>query len=634
MNDQTQTRNGWQRLLPQGRPAIIAMIAVVLLAFVLGSMFSGGGVSDTESTGEAAPTSDATTMWTCSMHPQIQLPKSGKCPICFMDLIPVESGGEEGLDPNQIRMSATAVKLAGIQTSEVTRGAAERTVRMVGKLAYDETRVAYITAWVPGRLDKLFVDYTGATVARGDRLVEIYSPELIAAQEELLQARKTVATLSGSSSSVLTSTAEQTLTAARQKLRLFGLSDSQVASIESENTPMDRLTIDAPVGGVVVHKNATEGMYVQTGARIYTVADLSKLWVMLQAYESDLPWLTLQRRLTFTTPSFPGETFDAAINFIDPVVDPKSRTVSVRAEVNNPGLRLKPDMFVTGEVSAKLNDDNENRLLIPATAPLITGERAIVYVELPGDDGVLFEGREITLGPRAGNFYVVRAGLSEGEKVVTNGAFKIDSEMQIQAKPSMMSPPGSAPMPHRDHATEPTKKTTGKEATSKKPYQAGTAVRLAISSETRAALSPVYAAYFEVQMALANDNLSAATDAYATLTNSISTVDMSLFNGEAHDRWMAVSERLAAQARRGADAPDIETARDAFFFVSQAAIELHDTFGHAANEPFYLTYCPMARDNAGAYWLQEENIVWNSFYGDMMLRCGEIKQEIPAGDSH
>jgi len=481
-------------MMPRGVPALIGVVVVAVAAFFLGGMLLGGGSAPdagrSEGHDHSAEASSEPTVWTCSMHPQIQLPKPGKCPICFMDLIPVETGEGEELGPRQLKMSQTAKQLARIETSPVRKAFAEREVRMVGKLDYDETEVSYITAWVPGRLDRLYADFTGIRVSKGDHMVYMYSPELLAAQEELIQANRAIGALGNTQSTVLKSTADATVKASREKLRLLGLTEGQVADIESSGETMDHLIINAPIGGVVVEKSAREGMYVETGTRIYTIADLSRLWVLLEAYESDLPWLRYGQDVKFTSPSFPGETFEALISFIDPVVDPKTRTVSVRAIVENPGLKLKPEMFVSGVVSSRIDGegnvidedlagkwigpmhpevvkdgpgkcdvcgmplvsaeslgyashpamDEDAPLLIPSSAPLITGRRAVVYVEIPNEEGPIFEGREVELGPRAGDLYVVKSGLSEGEMVVTNGAFKIDSELQIRAKPSMMSP--------------------------------------------------------------------------------------------------------------------------------------------------------------------------------------------------
>jgi Cu(I)/Ag(I) efflux system membrane fusion protein len=665
-------------MLPDRGPAVIGVVIVAIAAFSLGLLLSGGGSSPDSMTNHDHAEEDQAgpTTWTCSMHPQFKLPKEGKCPICFMDLIPLETGSGDELDPNQIRMSETAKQLARIQVTPVRRAYGEAEIRLVGKIAYDETKVAYITAWVPGRLDRLYADFTGITVSKGDHLVSIYSPELLAAQEELLQARSAVAALTNASSRVLKSTAEATLEASREKLRLYGLRNEQIEEIESTGKTSDHLTIYSPTGGVVVHKNALEGMYVSTGTQIYTISDLSRLWAVFEAYESDLPWLRYGQRVSFTSTSFPGETFDAIISFINPVVDARTRTVQVRAIVDNPEHKLKPDMFVRAIIESRIDDkgkvidenlagkwispmhpeivkdhpgacdvcgmplvkaeslgyasrrgpDENAPLVIPISAPLITGKRAVVYVEIPNDEGPIFEGREIELGPRAGDFYIVKSGLEEGELVVTNGTFKIDSELQIQAKPSMMSPEGGASTVGHQHGQS---GSTGSAAsTAPSAYKAGTAERMEVSKDALADLSPVYDSYFEAQMALANDDPEAATKAYENLANRVDEVDMSLFTGKGHDRWMAVSRVMKTQASKGKSAKDIVAARDAFFHLSNAIIELHDTFGHAVDQDYFLTFCPMARDSKGAFWLQTVDTVYNSFYGASMLRCGKINETL------
>jgi Cu(I)/Ag(I) efflux system membrane fusion protein len=678
-------------------PALIGVFAVVVAAFFLGGVLLGGGSSRdaVESAGHdhSAEVSSEASVWTCSMHPQIQLPKPGKCPICFMDLIPVETGAGEELGPRQLKMSQTAKQLARIETSPVRRAFAEREVRMVGRLDYDETEVSYITAWVPGRLDRLYADFTGVRVAKGDHMVHMYSPELLAAQEELLQAKKAVGALGDTESKVLKSTAKATVEAVREKLRLLGLTEEQVSEIESSGETSDHLTIYAPIGGVVVEKNAREGMYVETGTRIYTIADLSRLWVLLEAYESDLPWLRYGQEVTFTSPSFPGETFEALISFIDPVVDPKTRTVSVRAIVENPGLKLKPEMFVSGVVSSRIDGkgnvidedlagkwigpmhpevvkdgpgkcdvcgmplvsaeslgyagrpetDEDAPLLIPDSAPLITGRRAVVYVEVPNEEGPLFEGREVELGPRAGDLYVVKSGLSEGEMVVTNGAFKIDSELQIRAKPSMMSPDGGAAASgHEEHGVHRSKEANlshvsersrgprgGNLSSDHDEHSEMTAEPLNESDEVRRALEPVYARYFEVQAALADDDHAGSKSAAVVLGEAVSDVDMNLFSSRGHERWMDIMRSMKSAAERMSESDDIVGARDGFFHLSNAVIDLEDSFGHAGDKNYYLAFCPMAEDNAGAYWLQTDDVIWNSFYGASMLRCGEIKKTLP-----
>jgi Cu(I)/Ag(I) efflux system membrane fusion protein len=476
--------------LQAGRTRVIFL---VILAFVFGFVVRGLWVrplpvsQETDSQAHKAGSQEHTE-WTCSMHPQIRQPKAGKCPICFMDLVPVYSSGGD-IGERQLTFSQAAIKLMEIETAPVERKFVTAEIRMAGKIDYDETRIKDITAWVPGRIDRLYVDFTGITVSKGDHMVYLYSPQLLSAQAELLQAVKGAENAKAASELIRTSTAA-TLDAVREKLRLLGLTREQIANIEKTGKPVDHLTIYAPVGGVVIQKNATEQMYVETGTRIYTIADLSQLWVKLDAYESDMMWVRYGQQVEFETQAYPGEVFKGRISFIAPVLDPKTRTVKLRVNVENPDGKLKPEMFVRAVVRSKVAQagqvmdealagkwicpmhpdivkdtaatcdicgmdlktaeeigyvkvdmPDQAPLVIPASAPLITGTRAVVYVQLPRTDKPTYEGREVVLGPRAGDYYIVSSGLSEGEIVVTKGNFKIDSAMQIQAKPSMMSAP-------------------------------------------------------------------------------------------------------------------------------------------------------------------------------------------------
>ncbi len=596
-----------------------ALLTVVLVSaaagFALHALFSPPGPQAASVQGDA-------TEYTCSMHPQIRLDDpDALCPICNMGLIPVvDTGGRSRL--RSFSTSPAAAALMEIRTQPVRRRFVDAAIRMVGRIDYDETRLTYVTARMPGRLDRLFVNYTGVQVGSGDHMAEIYSPELLTAQQELLQASQSVQRLGEQDSEFLRSTTRASLQSAREKLRLWGLTTEQIDAIIDTGKVTDHLTIHSPVSGVVIEKNAKEGSYVQTGMRIYTVADLSRMWVRLEAYESDLAWLRYGQKVEFTVQAFPGETFSGTVSFVDPVLDLETRTVNLRLIVENPDRRLKPGMYVRaiahsrvaaggrvmdpdlagkwispmhpeivkdqpgqcdvcgmdlvpaeelGFVSAE--DAAARPLVIPASAPLITGKRAVVYVrtdpslldlqsvtdwggliatlrghvlareaaalrepeaqasspmdvfwsllpealredlmevslESPPLDvrhrfvravneilreqdlnlladwkvetldaetrglielgprsltphrrtrlnrmllsslvsgvfgkarqGPTFEGRQIVLGPRAGDWYLVRQGLNEGQEIVTRGAFKIDSALQIQARPSMM----------------------------------------------------------------------------------------------------------------------------------------------------------------------------------------------------
>lgn len=465
--------------------------AVFLLGYFTHVVMSPNtGLSKPDNHDAAAEVGSSSMLWTCAMHPQIRQPRPGKCPICAMELVPVSDlAGQQATSLRQITISPASKALMNIQTAPVERRFVTAEIRMVGKVDYDETRLGYIAAWVPGRLDRLFVDYTGVQIKKGDHMVEIYSPELYAAQEELILAMQATEREGRPS---IADDRTNLLESAREKLRLWGMTPEQIQQIETQDRPSDHITIFAPMGGIVIHKNRQEGDYVKVGERIYTVADLTHVWVFLDAYESDLPWLHYGQRVTFTTEAYPGQTFEGQIVFIDPVLNPRTRTVNVRVNVPNPELKLKPEMFVRGVVRAQVATGGRIMdsqlagkwispmhpeivkdepgvcdicgmplvpveeygyvpvdagaqtmpLVIPVSAALVTGTRAIVYVSLPDAELPTYEGREVLLGPRAGEFYLVRSGLDEGELVVTNGNFKIDSALQILAKPSTMTPEG------------------------------------------------------------------------------------------------------------------------------------------------------------------------------------------------
>lgn len=281
---------------------VFKTVILVVITFLAGYFFHEL-LNQTSSNQEHVHTEEqtidqASTTWTCSMHPQIRQPKPGKCPLCFMDLIPVTA--EEGeIGERQIAFSQEALKLMEIQTTTVERKFVEAEIRMVGKVDYDETRVKNITAWVPGRIDRLYVDFTGITVKKGDHMVDLYSPELISAQAELLQASKAARNIRNNSSDLMKRTTLATLEAAREKLRLLGLSRAQIDQIEIADEPVTHITVYSPMGGIVINKQATEGMYVNTGTTIYTLADLSHLWIKLDAYESDLPWIRYGQEVEF-----------------------------------------------------------------------------------------------------------------------------------------------------------------------------------------------------------------------------------------------------------------------------------------------------------------------------------------------
>ena len=364
--------------------------------------------------------------WTCSMHPQIHLDHAGKCPICAMDLIPVTDGGGTKVDSNTVHFSKEAAELANVATSIVSMQKPVKEVRLYGKVQADERLLQNQVAHIGGRIEKLFVNFTGEPVRKGQLLAMIYSPDLITAQQELIEAAKSK------------QTQPEIYDAAMQKLMQWMLTENQIAQIEKSGKVKTDFEVYSNTSGIVTAKRVATGDHVSEGRVLFDIANLSSVWVLFDAYESDLSFLKVGNSISFSLQALPGTNFSAKIQFIDPVIDPVNRVAKVRVEVSNAGGKLKPEMFATGVVKANLNEFKD-KLVIPRSAVLWTGKRSIVYVKQPAGEGVNFKMREIELGPMLGNSYVIESGLTEGEEIVTDGTFSVDAAAQLAGKSSMMN---------------------------------------------------------------------------------------------------------------------------------------------------------------------------------------------------
>lgn len=277
--------------------------------------------------------------WTCSMHPQVRLNKPGQCPICGMNLIPV----------SQFKEQAETEKRAGVETEPVKYRELFKEVRTVGKLDYNESRVAYITARIAGRVDRIYADFAGIQVKKDDHLVDIYSPDLFVAQGELFRALESLEKATGDRSF-----AENNLEAARTRLRLLGILPDQLTQIEKSRKTSTHLTIYAPIGGTVIEKTIRAGQYVKEGDMLYRIADLDPIWLYLDVYEYDLGWVRYGQPVDVTLEAYPAETFRGVVVFIDPYLDDRSRTVKVRVNLKNPDRRLKPAMYASALIRVRL----------------------------------------------------------------------------------------------------------------------------------------------------------------------------------------------------------------------------------------------------------------------------------------
>lgn len=428
--------------------------------------------------------------YTCGMHPSVKVTPedfeagNNSCPICKMDLIPVykeestakkdEHKAHEVVE-SQITLSPRARALAQVKTEEIQFRNLTKEINTVGQMVFDERKTAIVSAWIPGRLDELFVDFTGINVKKGKPLVKIYSPNLLTTQEEYLLALETLDKIKKSPNQDAVRAAESLVKAAKKRLLLWGISESQIEELKNSGSTSTHMTIHAPIGGTVVQKHAIEGKYVKEGEPLYQIVDLSNLWMEADIYEYEMAYIKRGQKVTITTPAYPGEIFEGNISFIEPYLNPKTRSVKARVDVPNPKQKLKPGMYVNvlmnshvfegirapgkvlyicpmcPEVKSETPGDCPNCgmdlvkkepapsgtiLAVPKEAVLDTGIRKLVYIE---KEAGAYVAKEVELGIEAvaeengkkRKFYAVKSGLSEGIKVVIRANFLIDSQSQI-----------------------------------------------------------------------------------------------------------------------------------------------------------------------------------------------------------
>lgn len=543
--------------------------------------------------------------YTCSMHPQIRQDEPGDCPICGMDLIPLENDNTEA-DPMSVTMSPTAMQLAGVQSMVVGNANARKSIRLNGKIQADERQNYTQSAHIPGRIEELQINFTGEYVKKGQVLGQIYSPELATAQEELFQAEK------------IKDSQPALFNAAKEKLKNWKLTEVQIEQILATGKVTERLPILANVSGYVTEKMVNLGDYVNRGQAIYQIADLSKVWVLFDVYESELQWIKKGDPIQFTVQSFPGEIFTGKLSYIDPVINSQTRVAKARLEVSNPNLKFKPEMFVSGEVDSKAPSNEDNSIVVPKTAVMWTGTRSVVYIKNVTDQAVTFQLREVTLGASLGSEYLITSGLESGEEIAVNGTFSIDAAAQLAGKPSMMSPEGGAAMTGHNHGEITERKTTSK-------VSAG---HTEISAKAKDELKPVFDTYFKLKNALTKDELAGSKASADDMLTSLEKVNMAEFKGDAHNEWMKYSEKIKAALAQISSQKKLEEIRKSFGYISDEMLGLAENFKPLTTK-IYVQHCPMADSNRGADWLSLEEKVVNPYFGNAMLTCGEVTKTIP-----
>ncbi|MGA2152057.1 MAG: efflux RND transporter periplasmic adaptor subunit [Geobacteraceae bacterium] len=410
------------------------ILTLLILLIVVGASAGGyylwraKGAHETHKGKQAA---QGPVQYTCPMHPFIIKDKPGACPICGMTLVPVKKTegeqpkGKEAEMLGHVSLSPTQMVMANVATTEAKTMPLNKEINAVGIVQYDQARQAKVTAWVAGRIDRLYVNTVGSYVSRGRPVAELYSPDLVSAQQEYLLALKSRDQFRNSPIQSISQGGEGLVASARQRLKLMGVKDEQIAALVKSGEPNIRLPIYTPLSGIVIDKIVQVGQYVNVGDTLFNIADLSTVWVEVEVYENEFPNIRIGQMVDLLSQSYPGKTFRGRVAFIYPFLDPKTRTVKVRLEIPNPGLRLKPDMFVNAKVKVPLGSS----IVVPVSAVMDTGQRQVVWVEIkPG----MFEPRDVKVGVRSGDNVQILSGLNAGEKVASSGGYLIDSEAQLK----------------------------------------------------------------------------------------------------------------------------------------------------------------------------------------------------------
>ncbi|MFV0573112.1 MAG: efflux RND transporter periplasmic adaptor subunit [Xanthomarina gelatinilytica] len=584
----------------------IIYFGILVVGLLLGWLLFGGS-SKEEANHNHKEVSKTNQLWTCSMHPQIMQPEAGDCPICGMDLIPAEADAD-GLTADQFKLTGNAMALANIQTTVIGNGLAENgTIKLSGKIAENEEANAVQVSYFSGRIERLNISFTGEEVRKGQLLATIYSPELYAAQQELI----TAASLKTSQPALYK--------AVRNKLKLWKLSENQINQIETSGKVIENFPVYATVSGTVTEKLVEQGDYIKQGQPLLKIANLNTVWANFDVYENQIEQFKKGQEVNIITNAYPNKEFKGKVDFINPVLNTKTRTVDLRVVLNNKEAIFKPGMFVTAEIKNIKTNANEV-VTIPSSAVLWTGERSVVYIKKNPNEPI-FELKEVALGNKIGNNYEVLDGLLTGNEIVTNGTFTVDAAAQLQGKKSMMNKQGGKTMTgHEGHL--------GMDNNTSKNESDHTNMneRLKVSEKFQEQLKVVYNNYINLKDALVKEDSKGSSQNATSILSNLSKVDMKLLKDEAHNHWMAVETEIKSSATSIAGSQDIKTQRNHFKHVSSQLIKAVQIFG--VQEKVYVEFCPMSDNNNGAYWLSKEEQIRNPYFGDAMLTCGEVKQVI------
>lgn len=585
------------------RTNVLTYTTILLFGFIIGWLIFGGSHGqDIDATHDhEIITENGQEVWTCSMHPAVRSDQPGSCPICGMDLIPAST--EEREDDYSMVMTEASIQLANIQTTPVIRDVPKKEIILPGRVTLDERRISYVTTHFEGQIHDVRIDFTGAPIREGEVMATIYSPEVVSAQRELIEADRIRDQYPGMYESVV------------RKFQLWKFSDLQIQQILERGEVQTHMEILSPVNGFVMNRNVVDDQHVMEGTIIYEVGNLDHLWVILDAYEEDIQWISTGDAIEFSTRSNPGHTYEAVVNYIDPTFDPAKRTLGIRANIENSDLHLRPNMLVTGTLNA---EQSEEKLMVPVSAVLWTGPRSLVYVKDATADTPRFMVREVELGVKSGDYYVIEGGLDGNEDVVFNGAFRIDSEFQLADRFSMMNRQpgtGAVPIGHQHGDMEMS------ENTDHSPERYSD-----VPESFRINLTEAIQIYIDGKNALVDSDLANSQQYFSSYTSKLEEIGVHGLSGDGHMAWMQSYELLMEHTGGITETDNIEEARESFRHLSDELIKAVQQFG--IEGVIYHQYCPMAFDDEGANWLSNEEQIQNPYLPETMLMCGEVIERL------
>ncbi|GAA5224873.1 hypothetical protein GCM10025777_55040 [Membranihabitans marinus] len=537
---------------------------------------------------------DNETIYTCSMHPQIRQSEPGQCPICGMDLIPLEQNSSDGAEGYGLKMTPESVQMANIQTAIIgsSKGEIADSIEVYGQIVNDETKSSRIVSHLSGRIDKLYVNYIGDKVNKGQRIASIYSPTLMSIHREILEAKK------------LEDISPGLLEAAKNKLKVMNISQAVIDQLLTTTEIQSYYDLMSEHSGIVSQKIMAEGDYVSPGSVLLEVNDLTKVWAHFDVYESDLAKFKVGSTIEFKISSQPKAVYKARISFIDPTINPQTRIVTVRAEINNSGLNLKPGMFLRGKVKQY---HKSSGLIVPTSAVMWTGKRSVVYIKDQTSVSPSFEYREVELGSKTSKGYDIVGGLAPGEEVVVNGSFVIDAAAQLANKSSMMNKNISIKGQEVIHSIpDYTDETT---------------------EEHKAVLKNMVENYLIIKDGLVKDDVNASRSGVQLLIKTVENISLPKINNEVLLHWNKSINDIEISLQKMSTSDDLSEIRTLFEGLSSSLIYSLKVFGISEGK-YLIQHCPMVNNNMGGDWLSIDTAIRNPYYGNDMLTCGENIEEI------